>query len=141
MYSNQTSAVMALFYYQSEPVTVRLSGALFLFTQMNNTYHSTRWKNKRKYILKRDKYLDRDLIRFGRRVEANTVHHIFPKEFYPELEYVDWNLISLSGENHNAMHHRLGHNLSPRGKALQKRFNQKYKRWCKANGVEPHWEN
>ena len=106
-----------------------------------NTYYSTRWKKKRQYILERDNYLDKDLLRYGKRVQADTVHHIFPLEFYPELQYEDWNLISLSRENHNAMHHRLGHNLSPRGKALQKRFKHKYEKWCKENNYLPHFEN
>lgn len=105
------------------------------------TYHNKYWKRTREGVLARDEYLDRDLIRYGRRVEANTVHHIFPVEFYPELMYEDWNLISLSRENHNAMHHRLGHNLSPRGKALQKRYKRKYEKWCKENNFEPHFEN
>lgn len=109
-----------------------------------NTYHKQRWKNKRKYILKRDKYLDRELLRFGRRVEADTVHHIFPIEFYPELKYVDWNLISLNHSTHNEMHTRhKGQqcNLTDKGLDLQKRYNRKYKSWCRKNGIEPHWDN
>lgn len=106
-----------------------------------NTYHNRNWKSKRLYILNRDQHLDRELLRYGRREQADTVHHIFPIEFYPELKYVDWNLISLTRENHNSMHHRNGHNLTPKGMALQKRFRRKYKRWCEENGVPEHWEN
>lgn len=108
---------------------------------MNRPYNHNRWKNKRKYILKRDNYLDRELIRYGKRVEADTVHHIYPIEFYPELEYVDWNLISLCRENHNSMHDRSSHNLTSKGLALQKRFNRRYRNWCKENGLRPHWDN
>ena len=108
------------------------------------TYNNRRWKNKRKFILKRDDYLDRELIRYGRRVEADTVHHIFPVEFYPELKFVDWNLISLNHSTHNEMHdrHRNEHNnLTAKGLELQHRFRRRYKRWCRENGVEPHWDN
>lgn len=105
------------------------------------TYNSRRWKNKRKYILKRDKYLDRELIRYGKRMEADTVHHIFPVEFYPELKFVDWNLISLHHSTHNEMHDRTSHNLTPKGLELQKRFTRRYRKWCRDNGLEPHWDN
>ena len=106
-----------------------------------NRYNNRKWKSKRKYILKRDNYLDRDLIRYGKRVEADTVHHIFPVEFYPELKFVDWNLISLNHSTHNKMHDRSGHNLTTKGLELQKRYNRRYKRWCKKNGYRPHWDN
>ena len=105
------------------------------------TYHNRAWRSKRKQILKRDNFLDKELLRYGRRIEADTVHHIYPLEFYPELALVDWNLISLSKENHNAMHNRSDHNLSPRGVALQKRFKRKYKKWCEEKNFEPHFEN
>ena len=47
-------------------------------------YQSGKWKKKRKKILKLDKYKDRVADMFGRSAAANTVHHIYPAEEYPE---------------------------------------------------------
>lgn len=107
-------------------------------------YKNTRWKHKRESVLRRDRYIDKELERYGQRVEADTVHHIYPIEFYPELAYVDWNLISLSRANHNTMHdrHRNGHfNLTPKGLELQSRYKRKYQEWCKKHGYKPHYDN
>ena len=56
-------------------------------------YNSKAWKNKREYILRRDHYLCQESKRYGKHIEAETVHHIFPLEDYPELAFVNWNLI------------------------------------------------
>ncbi|MFR3430829.1 MAG: hypothetical protein ACLTTH_12420 [Holdemanella porci] len=34
--------------------------------------------------------------RYGRRVEAEVVHHIYPADEYPEYRFCDWNLISIA---------------------------------------------
>jgi 5-methylcytosine-specific restriction endonuclease McrA len=54
-------------------------------------------------------------------VEANTVHHIFPVSRYPEYQWCDWNLISLSSEAHNSMHIRDTDELTENGERLMKR--------------------
>lgn len=59
--------------------------------------------------------------RYGKTEPATTVHHIYPLEFYPELAFVDWNLISLSDKQHNAMHDRVTHELTAVGLAWQER--------------------
>ena len=38
---------------------------------------------------------------YGRSGDADTVHHIYPAEEYPEYEWMDWNLISVSRATHN----------------------------------------
>lgn len=109
-----------------------------------NIYHNKKWKEKREYILNKYQHLDQVLIRYGKHVQADTVHHIFPVEFYPELKYVDWNLIPLSKETHNQMHDRSNHgqfNLTSKGLELQSRYNRKYKQWCKKYGYQCHWDN
>lgn len=114
------------------------------YLSMKHPYKNKQWQNKRKYILKKYHHLDQELIRYGKHVEADTVHHIFPVEFYPELKYVDWNLIPLSRETHNEMHdrHKNEHfNLTPKGLELQKRHKRQYQRWCRENGYKPHYEN
>ena len=57
-------------------------------------------------MLKRDNYQCQISLRYGRRIQADTVHHIFPVDKYPEYKWEPWNLISLCGSEHNAMHIR-----------------------------------
>lgn len=52
-------------------------------------YKEKRWVMKRCKILKRDKYLCQESKRYGKRIDADTVHHIYPREDYPEYEYCD----------------------------------------------------
>ena len=84
-------------------------------------YHSKRWKLKRKQILKRDGWMCRERKRYGKRVEATTVHHIYPAEQFPEYAYCDWNLIALSETAHDEMHDRTTGKLTAKGKAWQQR--------------------
>lgn len=81
-------------------------------------YHTTRWEKKREKILRRDGYMCQESKRYGKRVQATTVHHIFPREEYPQYAWADWNLISLSAEMHNKMHDRLTGALTERGREL-----------------------
>ena len=67
-------------------------------------YNSVRWRQKRKSILRRDGYLCRWCRRYGKNVEADTVHHIKHVDEYPELAYEDSNLISLCTGCHNKAH-------------------------------------
>jgi len=84
-------------------------------------YKSLKWKSKRARVLRRDEYLCQESKRYGKRMPATTVHHIYPLEFYPELALVDWNLISLSDKQHNAMHDRVTHELTELGLSWQER--------------------
>ena len=84
-------------------------------------YKSKRWKHLRYSILRRDKFRCRESARYGITEEATTVHHIWPAEDYPEYAWCAWNLLSLSGKQHDAMHDRLTHNLSPLGESWRRR--------------------
>lgn len=83
-------------------------------------YHSTRWQQKRKKILKRDKYLCQECIRYGKRRDATTAHHIYPAEEYPEYKWCDWNLMSLCSKCHDKMHDRTGSRLTGEGERLKR---------------------
>ena len=72
------------------------------------SYKDPKWIRKRKAILRRDNYLCQECKRYGRYVEAKTVHHIKHADEYPELIYVDTNLISLCNKCHNKMHPEKG---------------------------------
>ncbi len=88
-------------------------------------YGSAKWKQKREHILRRDKYICQDAKRYGRFVEAETVHHIFPAEYFPEYAWEDWNLISLSWKAHNEMHDRKTNELTKKGIELLRRTARK----------------
>jgi len=93
-----------------------------------------RWKRLREFVLARDQYLDQELKRFGKRREAKYVHHIFPREFFPEWTFEEWNLISLSAETHNKLHDRSGHFLTEAGWSLLLRAARKNK-----IEIQPFW--
>ena len=82
-------------------------------------YKDSRWIAKRDVILRRDEYLCQYSKRFGKTVTANTVHHIYPIEDYPEYKWCTWNLISLSTEAHNKMHDRTTGKLTEIGEMLK----------------------
>lgn len=88
-------------------------------------YLSPRWKKIRKLVLVSAKYADQVRIRKGDMIEANTVHHIFPREQYPEYEWERWNLIAVSEETHKHLHKPDG-SLSEAGKILQEEAAEKY---------------
>lgn len=89
-------------------------------------YHTKRWIKKRESILRRDGYRCQESKRYGKNIQATTVHHIFPYEYFPEYAWCDWNLISLSDKMHNAMHDRDTHRLSDKGKELLIRTARKH---------------
>ena len=78
-------------------------------------YTTRRWRRLRESILRRDKGKCREAARYGMTVEANTVHHIWPAEDYPEYAYCLWNLVSLTKANHEAMHDRITRKLTAQG--------------------------
>jgi len=84
-----------------------------------NIYHSKRWDKKREAILKRDGYLCQISKWYGKRVDATTVHHIYPVSDYPEYMWCDWNLIAVSTDMHNKLHDRATGRLTELGIALK----------------------
>ena len=84
-------------------------------------YYGTKWKKKRKHILRLDEYVDRIEKRYGRTVDAKVVHHIYPAEEYPEYAWRDWNLISVSQATHNKLEDRSTGTLTELGLALQRK--------------------
>ena len=88
-------------------------------------YKSKRWKKKRETILRRDGYQCQISLRYGKHVEADTVHHIFPADKFPEYQWENWNLISLAGSVHNKMHERDTQELTAEGMQLMKRTARK----------------
>lgn len=88
-------------------------------------YKSKRWVHLRERILRRDSYTCQYNKRYGRMVQADTVHHIFPADEYPQYQWEAWNLISLSRDAHNKMHDRDTHELTREGRELLERTKRK----------------
>ena len=84
-------------------------------------YKSARWKSLRARTLRRDGYQCRECRRYGKAVQADTVHHVYPAGLYPELSKEPWNLLSLCAACHNAMHDRDGEQLTDKGVAWCRR--------------------
>lgn len=83
-------------------------------------YKSKVWQKKRRHILARDKYMDQVLLRDGIMLEADTVHHIFPCEEYPQYRLCDWNLISVNNNvtHKGRLHQRFNGKLTKEGRLL-----------------------
>lgn len=88
---------------------------------MARKYKSQKWKDKRKAVLKRDGFLCRECSRYGKRKDAEHVHHVIPMAEDPELWLSGHNLISLCKECHNKMHDRNTGELTELGRELRLR--------------------
>lgn len=84
-------------------------------------YKSKRWKTLRARILRRDGYQCRECRRYGKAIQADTVHHVYPASLYPEWSLEPWNLVSLCFACHNAMHDRDEELLTEKGVAWCRR--------------------
>ena len=82
-------------------------------------YNSKRWLRLRAAVLQRDGYECQLAKMQGKHEPAVTVHHIFPRSQFPEYQWCDWNLISLSLPAHNMMHVRDTDMLTERGELLR----------------------
>lgn len=89
--------------------------------QADPYYKSRRWEHLREVILRRDGYMCQVSKRYGRMKQATTVHHIFPREIYPEYQWQAWNLISVAGEIHDTLHDRVTGDLTEKGAELLRR--------------------
>ena len=67
-------------------------------------YHGSKWLRRREMILRRDGYRCQRCKRYGRIVQATTVHHVKHLEDRPDLAYDPENLISVCQACHNALH-------------------------------------
>jgi 5-methylcytosine-specific restriction endonuclease McrA len=84
-----------------------------------SVHKTQKWKNKRAKILRRDGYICQECKRFGKRHDAEMVHHIYPVETHPHLAFVNDNLVSLCNVKHNTMHDRVTNEITEAGKRWQ----------------------
>ena len=83
------------------------------------------WLRKREHILKRDNYECQISKRYGKHIQAEMVHHIFPRSEFPQYALNDWNLISLTLHQHQTLHGD-GGELSAEGVRLLQKTAKKY---------------
>jgi len=83
-------------------------------------YLSKKRTTKRDSILRRDKYIDQYLLRTkGIYKDATIVHHILPRDQFPQYAYANWNLISVSWDTHlKILHNPVNGELTKKGKML-----------------------
>ncbi len=91
---------------------------VFDVKQAEGFYKSDRWKRLRNAVLRRDGYVCQWSRRYGKRVEATTVHHAFPRDEFPEYQWEPWNLVALDGSVHDRMHDRATGALTETGRRL-----------------------
>lgn len=92
-------------------------------------YDSPKWDHVRKSALRRDSYMDAYAKRYGKAKAAEIVHHIMPREEFPEYQYSLWNLISVTRVTHNSFHDRETDELTEAGRELLRST-------CRKNGIE-----
>ena len=100
-------------------------------------YNSPKWKKKRAHILRLDGYKDVVAGWYGKTDEAQTVHHIYPAEEFPEYQWCDWNLISVSNAMHNKLENRTTGGLTELGYQLM-RSTTPGKDWRAKRKISPH---
>lgn len=83
-------------------------------------YKSKKWQRLRSAAMRRDGYQCQIAKREGHSIPADMVHHIFPRDIFPEYENKLWNLISLSYEAHNMLHDRNTNALTQMGEELRR---------------------
>ena len=81
----------------------------------NPFYKTAKWERLRNTALRRDAYMCQACKDWGRMVQADCVHHIFPRDAYPAYRHELWNLMSLCNKCHNEMHNKYSGGLSKRG--------------------------
>ncbi len=94
-------------------------------------YKTSKWQRVRKKSLREHKYLCQETLRYGRNVEAEMVHHIYPRLEYPELAYEPWNLLPVTNKRHNTFHNRNDDSLTEKGKYWQEKRKKEFNAWIK----------
>ena len=111
-----------------EPACRMVKGGLCCEVGMKTVdpyYRTARWQRLRAAVLRRDGYMCQVSKRYGKRVQADTVHHVFPRDEFPEYQWELWNLISLAGDVHDTMHDRMSGALTDKGAELLRRVARK----------------
>ena len=82
---------------------------------VNPFYKTKRWQRTREAALRKSDYLCQESKQYGKHVQAELIHHIYPLDKYPELAYVHWNLLPVTNAIHNTFHDRDNDEVIGRG--------------------------
>lgn len=85
-------------------------------------YKSGRWNRLRSQAMRRDGYICQQSKRYGRITSAEMVHHILPRDIFPEYQWCLWNLVSLTNKEHDKLHDRVSNRLTDEGMRLVRRL-------------------
>ena len=85
-------------------------------------YKSGRWNRLRSQAMRRDGYICQQSKRYGRVTSAEMVHHILPRDIFPEYQWCLWNLVSLTNKEHDKLHDRVTNRLTDEGMRLVRRL-------------------
>ena len=99
--------------------------APFFIVMNDDFYKAARWEKLRELVLRRDMFVCQYFKRLGRLVQADLVHHCFPRTEFPEYQYDPWNLLSLSRRAHNRLHDRFTDELTEEGRQVLVRVGRK----------------
>lgn len=92
-------------------------------------YRNKKWIKKKNRILRQYQYECQESKRYGLSVKAEMVHHIYPRKEYPELAYVDWNLLPLTHQRHNTFHDRENNKIIGEGLYWQRKRRKEFEKW------------
>lgn len=92
-------------------------------------YRTTKWIKKRNRIMRKYSYECQESKRFGKSVQAEMIHHIYPREQYPELSFVDWNLLPLTNGKHNTFHDRENNSVIGQGLYWQQKRKKEFEKF------------
>ena len=104
---------------------------------MVSLYKTKRWQNKREKILRSYDYLCQESKQYGYSKQAQTVHHIYPVKEYPELTFVDWNLLPVTNQRHNTFHNRNNDEIIERGLYWQGKREREFEEFYKNSQAPP----
>lgn len=99
-----------------------------VIANMPDLYNTSKWQHIREGVLRRANYYCKNCLRYGIPHQASTVHHILPREYFPELETTGWNLIALCDKCHNKMHDRDSHELTDLGMQWAERIARNHRK-------------
>lgn len=85
-------------------------------------YKSARWERLRRQAMRRDGYICQQSKRYGRITSAEMVHHILPREDFPEYQWSLWNLVALTNKEHDRLHDRVTDRLTDEGMRLVRKL-------------------
>lgn len=97
-----------------------------VFKQVDPFYKTKRWRKKRAASFRKHEYLCQETRRFGLDEDAEVLHHIYPREQYPELEWEDWNLLPVTNKKHNTFHNRDDNTITAKGKYWQRKREREF---------------